>query len=279
MNKLKFLKPIIFLIALFALSGSTIFAQEVKISTKEEIKASVEAVPCKQDERLDGVKKLFLDAGAKEDAIKTEEFKKGKITNLVVIKKGTTDETVIIGAHYDRTSSGCGVVDNWTGLVVMAHIYRSMAPMVTKKTYKFVAFDQEEMGLKGSSQMVKAMTPEELKSICSMINFDSFGQAAPMALRSVASPKMIKLASDIGKEGGLNFQDVEIPGASADSASFIDKKIPAITISGLAGNWQEILHTSNDKIGAVNMDSVYLGYRFGLVFTAKVEAAGCSDFQ
>lgn len=254
-------------------------AQGLKLATKDEITAAVNAVPCKKEERIEGVKKLFREAGAGDADIIVEKFDKDKISNVVVRKKGDTDETVIVGAHYDRVESGCGAVDNWTGVVIMTHIYKAIAPLTTKKSYIFVAFDKEEAGLRGSSHMVKAMTPEQIAGTCSMLNFDSFGQAAPMSLRSVSSPKMLDLAKEIGDQGGLKFQDVEIPGASADSASFRDKKIAAITISGLAGNWQSILHTADDKPKNVNMDSVYLGYRFGLTFAAKIDAAGCKDFN
>jgi Iap family predicted aminopeptidase len=267
------------LISLIASVPVLVSAQGIKLASKEDIAAAVNAVPCKIEERLEGVRKQFLAAGAKEEDIKIEKFDKDKISNVVVLKKGTTDETVIIGAHYDRVDSGCGVVDNWTGVVIMTQIYKVLASMTTNKSYVFVAFDKEEEGLRGSNQMTKAMTPEQIAKTCSMLNFDSFGQAAPMSLRSVSSSKLLDLAKEIGKEGGLKFIDVEIPGASADSASFRNRKIAAITLSGLAGNWQSILHTSNDKIAKVNIESVYLGYRFGLVFTSKVDAAGCKDYN
>ena len=254
-------------------------AQGLKIATKEDIEAAVNAVPCKTEERLEGVRKQFLAAGAREADIKIERFDKDKISNVVVYKKGTTDETVVVGAHYDRSESGCGVVDNWTGIVVMTQLYKTISPLTTKKSYIFVAFDKEEDGLRGSNQMVKAMTSEQVAKTCSMLNFDSFGQAAPMSLRTVSSPKLLDLANEIGKQGNLKFIDVEIPGASADSASFRDKKIAAITISGLAGNWQSILHTTEDKIKNVNMESVYIGYRFGLIFVARLDAAGCKDYN
>jgi len=269
----------ILLLSVLIVFPSFVHGQGLKMATKEEIEAAVKAVPCKVEDRLEGVRKQFLAAGAAENDIKTEKFDKDKISNVVVYKKGTTAETVIIGAHYDRVDAGCGVVDNWTGVVVMTQIYRSIAPLTTKKSYIFVAFDKEEVGLRGSSQMVKAMTPDQTANTCSMLNFDSFGQAAPMSLRSVSSPKLLELAKEIGKQGGLKFVDVEIEGASADSASFKDKKIPAITLSGLGGNWQSILHSAEDKIKNVNMDSVYLGYRFGMIFTGKLDAAGCKDFN
>src|SRR5690606_9699381 len=153
-------KHLFFLLVILLASASMAAAQGVPISTKEEIQAAVEAVPCDQDARLEGVKKLFTAAGAEESDMKVEEFKKGKVRNLVVTKKVSTGETFIVGAHYDRADDGCGVVDNWTGIVVLANIYRSMAPTTTHKTYKFVAFDAEEKGLVGSAQMVKAMTDQ-----------------------------------------------------------------------------------------------------------------------
>ncbi|MEQ1645205.1 MAG: hypothetical protein ABL959_17280, partial [Pyrinomonadaceae bacterium] len=105
------------------------------------------------------------------------------------------------------------------------------------------------------------------------------GQAYPMALRNASSPKMLKLGESIAKEGKTTFNVVEIAGASSDSASFRDKKVPAITLSGLGSDWTEILHSPKDKLDKVNLDSVYLGYRFGVVFISKLDMAACSDFK
>ncbi len=269
------------------LTLSMIFFAAVNISAQEssifspmsEVEASVRSVPCDQKLRLEGVRKLFKDAGATDEEMQLEKFDKDKTSNLIVRKKGETDETIIIGAHYDRTDSGCGAVDNWTGVSIISHIYRSLRPLTTKKSYVFVAFDREEAGLIGSKQMVKAMAKEQIEKTCSMVNFDSFGQALPMALRNASSPKLVKLAEDLGTENKFKFQAVTIEGASSDSASFKDKKIPAITLSGLGGDWMNVLHTSSDKIEKVNMESVYFGYRFGLIYLAKLDAAGCSDYR
>jgi Iap family predicted aminopeptidase len=248
-------------------------------STKEAIDASIKAVPCDTSKRLEGVKKLFSEAGAKDDDIKIEKFDKDKISNLVVRKQGKTDETVVIGAHYDRTDSGCGVTDNWSGITILAHMYGTMKSLDTSKSYIFAAFDREEEGLKGSREMLKAMEATDREKICSMINLDSFGQAYPMSLRNASSPKMVDLAESLAKENKMTFNSVTIEGASSDSQSFKDKKIPAITLSGLGADWTKILHSPNDKVEKVNVDSVYLGYRFGLLYLSKIDAAGCRDFK
>lgn len=271
---MKILKYPILLFSLLLVSPVTGSGQ-VAFSPKEEVEASVRSVPCPQNDRLDGVRRLFKEAGATDEEIQVEKFDKDKISNVVVRKKGTTDETIVIGAHYDRTNMGCGVVDNWTGVTIVSHIYKTLRPLETTKSYVFVAFDREEEGLKGSRQMAKAMEKPAINQTCAMVNFDSFGMAAPMALKNASSPKLIRLATDLADESKFKFQAVEIEGASSDSVSFRDRKIPSITLSGLAGNWQQILHTSDDKIGKVNMDSVYMGYRFGLVYLANLDAAPC----
>ncbi len=248
-------------------------------SPKSLVEESIRGVPCKIPERRGGVKKLFLDAGAKDGDVTFESFDRDEAANVVVRLKGKSAETIIIGAHYDRTNSGCGVTDNWTGVAIVAHIYRYLRDVETEKSYVFAAFDQEEEGLRGSREMVKTMAKEDRETVCSMVNFDSFGQGYPMALRNASSSKMVKFAEDFAKESNVKFTAATIEGASSDSASFVERKIPAITLSGLSSDWQKILHTPNDQVEKVNMDSVYLGYRFGLVFVSKLDPLPCGHFR
>ena len=78
--------------------------------------------------------------------------------NIIATKKGKTDKTVIIGAHYDSAmpdevcveelSTGAG--DNASGVGVMLEVAEVLSSYRTKGTIKFVAFGAEEMGLYGS---------------------------------------------------------------------------------------------------------------------------------
>jgi len=56
------------------------------------------------------------------------------VENLVVTHKGTSDETIVIGAHYDFEERGCGAVDNWTGIVTIARLYRTTRQYAGDKT-------------------------------------------------------------------------------------------------------------------------------------------------
>ncbi len=249
------------------------------ISSISSLDESVKSVPCKNAERFEAVKKLFIEMGAKPEEVITETFDKGKLSNVVVTKKGMTDEIIVIGAHYDKTSEGCGAIDNWTGIAIIAHLYKTLSKIETQKTFVFVAFDQEEKGLYGSDAMVRSIPKEKRTQYCSMINFDSFGFTAPYVMRNASSPKLIKLAEEVGKANDFKLATVEIPGADTDSSSFIRRDIPAIDFSGVDGNWKKYLHTSNDMVKNIKIESVNMGYRFGLVFAAKLDENECREVK
>lgn len=250
----------------------------VKFSTEEDLKADMELVPCKgRKERLEAVKKLFIKMGAQESEVIVEKIK--DVENVVVTKKGKTDEIVVIGAHYDKTDTGCGAIDNWTGIVILANLYRTMRDFTTQKTYMFVAFDKEELGLLGSEAMAKEIPKDKRTNYCAMVNFDSFGFTYPQALRNISSDSLIALAKEVSDEMKVPFGKAGIEFASSDSDSFKKRDIPAISLHGLDNQWQNYLHNPNDKLAKVNMQSVYIAYRHGLVFLAKIESKPCDAFR
>lgn len=278
-NKLKTIYGVLILLSL-NFSVQT-FAQQTKsiVSTEESVTESVKLVPCKKEDRIEAVKKLFAQMGAKENEITVEKFDKDKISNVVVRKKGKTDETIVIGAHYDKVDSGCGAIDNWSGVVIVAHLFKTFSQIETQKSYVFVAFDQEEKGLFGSKEMAKAIPKENRQQYCAMINFDSFGIAAPFSFQNVSSPKLTLLAQKLAEENEFKLVSAKINNALADSLSFNANDIPAITLSGIDGNWENYLHTQKDQLGKINMSSIYFGYRFGLLFTNKIDASACQEFR
>src|SRR5258708_39812109 len=66
--------------------------------TEDDIKANLSLAPCKNEDRLDAAKKLFQSMGATDSDISLDKFK--DVQNLVVTKKGKTDDIVIVSAHY-----------------------------------------------------------------------------------------------------------------------------------------------------------------------------------
>ena len=176
-------------------------------------------------------------------------------------------------------SSGCGIIDNWSGIVILARLYKTIKDTTTQKNYIFVAFDKEESGLQGSSAMAKAIPKDKRVNYCSMINLDSFGLGYPVVLENASSPKMVKLAKEMGTELKVTVTPITVPGANSDSSSFKDKDIPAITLSALSGKWPEFMHTSKDKLENTLAPSVRVGYFFSLDLVNRVELGACGMFK
>lgn len=251
---------------------------EPKVATIEEITEDLKVAPCKNSERFEAAKRLFQKMGAADADIVIDGDK--DLRNIVLTKKGSTAETVVIGAHYDKVSDGCGVIDNWSGIVVLANIYRTLSTVDTKKTYIFAAFDKEELGLYGSAAMVKGIAKESRAGYCSMVNLDSFGLGYPLILESASTPAMVKAAKDLAGELKVPIKGLSLEGsADADSSSFKNKGIPAITLSALTEDWPRYLHSSNDKLDNTNSASVRLGYQFALNYLMRIEAGACDMFR
>jgi len=249
------------------------------LSTLEEIKSEFDSVPCKNGDRLKSVKALFEKIGAAPEEIAVEKAR--GVENVVIRKAAANDspEKIVIGAHYDKTADGCGAIDNWTGVVALAHIYRSVKDLPLKKNLVFIAFGEEEKGLVGSSGMAGAIKKEQAAEYCAMINIDSLGMGIPQTLDNVSSKKMIDFTDNLARELNVPFARARVDNASSDSASFIKKKIPAVTIHALNNEWQKILHSGADQSSKLNHESVYLGYRLALALLLRIDAADCQSFR
>ena len=259
------------------LSANLVAAQTLSLSTPEQIKEDFVAVPCKDEDRLNAVKTLFEKSGAKASEVTVEKFK--NIENVVVRKPGPSDEIIVIGAHYDKVPNGCGAVDNWSGIVAIAHVYKTVKSLSLNKTIIFVAFGQEEKGLYGSRAMVEAIPDDRLGQYCAMINLDSFGLANPQVLDNASKKELTSLAASLAKQMNIPFAHASVQGADADSTSFLKRKIPALTLHGLSSQWASVIHSHNDKASKVNEGSVYLGYKLTLALLGQIDQSACAAYR
>jgi Zn-dependent M28 family amino/carboxypeptidase len=249
----------------------------IKLSTPEQIGEDFSAVPCEDKKRLEAVKSLFEKAGVPASEATIDKHK--DVENFVWTKKGASSEKIVVGAHYDKVADGCGALDNWTGVVTLSHVYRTLKDTPLKKTLVIVAFGKEEKGLIGSRAMTSAIEKEQVAEYCAMINLDSLGLAAPQVADNMSSRKLAQFAEDVAKEMKMPFARASIEGANSDSSSFVAKKIPAVTIHGMNNEWPKYLHSRNDQAEKVNATSVYLGYRLTLAMILRLDESPCAAFK
>src|SRR5204862_3186286 len=114
---------------------------------------------------------------------------------------------------------------------------------------------------------------------CAMINNDSLGMAVPQVMDNTSTAGLASLAAEIATEMKIPFSHARINNGDADSSSFLQKKIPAVTIHGMTNDWPQILHSSNDQASKVNSDSVYLGYRLALALVSRLDIEACDKYK
>jgi Zn-dependent M28 family amino/carboxypeptidase len=85
------------------------------------------------------------------------------------------DEVIVVGGHYDGHDVSQSANDNAAGTAVVMEAARALAPYATEigRTIRFIAFAQEEMGLIGSDEYVKAHAGD---NFVFMLNLDGAGR-------------------------------------------------------------------------------------------------------
>ena len=247
------------------------------LATADDLQKDFASVPCDDKDRLAAVRALYEGAGVPASDITLDQH--DDVENLIVVKKGASPEKIVIGAHYDKTSAGCGAIDNWTGQVALTHLYRTLKDIPLKKTLVFVAFGREEKGLIGSRAMTRNIDTVQAAGYCAMINIDSLGLGPPQVADNMSSKKLARFTGELAKEMEIPFGHASIGRANSDSSSFVAKKIPAVTIHGLNNDWSTILHSKHDQVAKVNAASVYLGYRLALAMIVKLDASSCDAYR
>jgi aminopeptidase YwaD len=79
---------------------------------------------------------------------------------------------LIIGGHYDSVPAGPGANDNASGTAVMMELARVLKDRYPRYEIRYLGFAGEEIGLAGSSEYVRTLSPAERQRIVAMINID-----------------------------------------------------------------------------------------------------------
>ena len=107
-----------------------------------------------------------------------EDFLFGNYTgqNIIGRLEGMlhADSTYIIDGHFDTVQESPGADDNGSAVAGMLEVLRVLAPYRFNKTLRFIGFDLEEEGLKGSIAFANNGIPEE-ETIKGVFNMEMIG--------------------------------------------------------------------------------------------------------
>jgi hypothetical protein len=109
--------------------------------------------------------------------------------NVIAVKPGASEKTIVIGAHYDSVSVGRGAFDNASGVGLLLALAAKLQPQVTPYTIVFAAFGSEEIDYNGSRFYWRHLAGDQRDDVFLMINFDSVAAGDQWCVYSAAGKK------------------------------------------------------------------------------------------
>ena len=230
--------------------------------TSEVVEQRLKSYKGNDSEREATIKSLFRSAGCPEERLSEQPVKGSKQPNVICVLPGGADAVIVVGAHFDHVDAGDGVVDNWSGASMLPSLYQALKAEPRRHTFIFVAFTAEEKGLVGSHFYVNSLTSDELKKIDAMVNMDTLGLGPTEVWASRSDQKLVQALNKMANTLKLSLTRVNVDRVGeSDEESFINHKVPTITIHSLTSATIRVLHSNRDNYGAIRFDDYYNTYR------------------
>jgi len=181
--------------------------------------------------------------------------------NVVATQPGTDNaaETVVVGAHFDSVNNP-GADDNGTGTALVMELARVLSQHRSSRRIRYVLFDREEQGRKGSIAYAMAHAADNMvfAFTADMVGHDSGSYGMDLYSKATSASVTNGVAAAIGTYGnGLaaftNFGTYTF----SDHYSFEARGIPAVVIIERCYTCNPYYHTAND---AVDISPTYISY-------------------
>jgi hypothetical protein len=217
--------------------------------------------------------KLFSTAGCPATNLTEQSVPGRKQPNVICTLPGSTQEIIIVGAHFDHVSAGDGIVDNWSGASLLPSLLQSLSVSSHKHTFIFIGFTGEEEGLLGSTYYVQQLTKEQLSRIEAMINLDTLALGPTKIWVSQSDPRLVNTLAQMAHVMKLPIGGMNVDGlGESDEESFIQDKVCTITIHSLTPKTVHILHSTDDSPSAVKFDDYYDTFHLLAAYLAVLDA-------
>lgn len=226
---------------------------EGAVPSDEDMRGRMDRLPTTNPERMKYMVDLFKLGGATDADIRLQDAGKGR-NNVIVTVKGKTDRVIVVGGHYDKVSEGRGSIDNGTGSTMVANLYAALHGTQPDATIVFIAFAREEEGLYGSQAYVRSLDKAARSKIDAMINLDTLAVDGTFSWKNNSTRAVLDRLAQVSRETGHALKEDYLNGGDADSSTFRDAGIPAVTVYGASQDVIfDIIHSERDNMSSFNL--------------------------
>lgn len=241
----------------FVLCG-VMLAQKVQFTPadKSVVLQRMKVVPESNQERATRLKELFIQAGCSENFL-TEQKLDGAETPNIICRLGTGErDLVIVGAHYERTSSPQRPLDNWSGASLLPVIYQSLREKKRNHSFLFVAFADNGNNPTGAESFARHLSRSQLEHAEAMVNIDALGLSPTKVWAAHSDKELVHDLIVMVYALKLPASQIDIAAlGSTDSDPFAARHIPQITIHSLTQ--QNVLNGASSAFRPNNYYDTY----------------------
>jgi hypothetical protein len=228
-------RGLVLVIISVALWGA-IWAQKVQFAPAERtaILERMQSIPESNEGRADRLKELFVRAGC-DAAAMAEQKIQGETAPNIICRLGTgKGDLVIVGAHYDRSSSPQRPLDNWSGAALLPALYESLRERKRNHSFVFVAFADNGNEPAGAEYFAQTLSHSQLEHAEAMVNIDALGLSPTKVWAAHSDKDLVKALVVMVYALKLPASQIDIAAAgNTDSDPFAARHIPQITIHSL----------------------------------------------
>ena len=208
-----------------------------------------------------------------------QPFGEGK-RNVAALRKGSTDEYVVVGAHYDHLGKKDekvfpGADDNASGTSTLLDLADGVSKATLRRGVLFLWFDGEENALEGSRWWTSHPTLP-IEKCFAMVNVDMIGRNGTDKVycgvektkeKSPVYPKLAELLQQVEASHGPPFDWTEFDPyiKRSDHWPFMAKGVPALFFTG---GMHADYHKETDTLEKVNFEKEE---RVGKIVAALLE--------
>ena len=188
-----------------------------------------------------------------------------KQPNVICDVPNQNDEAarkIIVGAHFD-TASGDGIIDNWSGAVLLPSLAEFVRRSPRRHSFEFVGFAAEEKGLLGSRAYLKSLAKEERLKVSAVITMDSLGLTPTKCWPNGSSRELMTAAARVAAALKLDFRGVNVDEVgTTDSATFQEARLPVLSVHSVTQETWPIINSKKDVWSAISWHDYYDTHRF-----------------
>ncbi len=213
----------------------------------------------KNPERYRRLKELFAKSGCDGARLREQKVARSKEPNMICGAAGTAEHPrkIIVGAHFD-SDGGDGVIDNWSGAILLPTLYEFADKAERRHAFEFVAFAAEEKGLLGSKAYLRSIAKTERARIAAVIILDSLGLTATKCWVHGSTRELAEAAAKVAAAMKLDFQGVNVERVgTTDSQPFLEAHIPVLCLHSVTQETWPVINGSRDVWSAVSWKDYY----------------------